>query len=188
VDNDAAALAFLSGRLSPEQSDRARLLLADMDDFQLDERFPLVLLPCNTYSTLDAGTRSRVLENVASLLAPEGVFAVSMPNPALLADLPAAGEPELELEFTLGDDPVQVYSAWEREAETLAFIYHYDRLLADGRVERRTVRMAHYLTTVDEHQRQLAAAGLRVLETYGDFDRSAYTADSPHLIFLATSV
>ena len=96
------------------------------------------------------------------------------------------GEPELELEFTLGEDAVQVYSAWERKAEILVFIYHYDRLLSDGKVERQTVRMAHHLVPVEGHERELATAGFRVMETYGDFDKSAYIADSPHLIFLTT--
>jgi SAM-dependent methyltransferase len=186
VDNDAAMLAFLSTRLSPEQTDRALMLLADMDDFQLAEHFPLVLLPCNTYSILTAEVRARVLDIVAGLLAPGGVFAVSMPNPALLADLPVEGEQELELEFTLGEDAVQVYSAWKRAAKTLTFIYHYDRLLADGLVERHTVQTTHQLVPAEQHERELAAAGLRITETYGDFDKSGYTTDSPHLIFLTT--
>ena len=188
VDNDAAMLAFLSTRLLPEQTERALMLLADMDDFQLAERFPLVLLPCNTYSVLTAEVRARVLDIVAGLLAPGGVFAASMPNPALLVDLPAEGEPELELEFTVGEDAVQVYSAWQRGAETLTFIYDYDRLLADGLVERHTVQTTHQLVPAEQHENELAAAGLRIMETYGDFDKSGYTADAPHLIFLATVI
>ncbi|MBN2500585.1 MAG: class I SAM-dependent methyltransferase [Anaerolineales bacterium] len=186
VDNDAAMLAFLSARLAPEQTNHALMLLADMDDFQLAERFPLVLLPCNTYSVLTAEVRGRVLNIVAQLLAPGGMFAVSMPNPTLLADLPAEGESELELEFTVGEDAVQVYSAWQRAGDALTFIYDYDRLLADGLVERHTVQTTHRLVSAEQHEGELAAAGLRITETYGDFDKSAYTADSPHLIFLAT--
>ncbi len=48
-----------------------------------------------------------------------------------------------------------------------------------------TVETAHQMIPVDKYLEDIRGAGLTVTEIYGDFDRSVYTADSPHLIILA---
>jgi hypothetical protein len=62
----------------------------------------------------------------------------------------------------------------------------YDHLLPDGMVDRQTVEIAHQIVPVDTYLDELGQARLTVTGIYGDFDRSAFTADSPQLIFLAT--
>ncbi len=159
---------------------------ADMAAFRLAIQFPLILLPCNTWSTLSATTRQATLARVKEHLAPNGIFVVSMPNPILLASLPRRGAPEVEEVFPhpLDGEPVQVSSAWLRGAHFLTFTWHYDYLRADGVTERVTAQARHELLSVEGYLAEFAAAGLKMVSLYGDFDESAYTPESSYLISL----
>ena len=53
IDNAPNMLSFLRQRIPPELEDHIHLFEADMTHFSIDERFRLILLPCNTYSTFN---------------------------------------------------------------------------------------------------------------------------------------
>jgi hypothetical protein len=82
-------------------------------------------------------------------------------------------------------NPVQISSAWHREKEGVSFLWHYDHLLPDGTQERHTFTTLHYLTPLETIQEELEVTGFNIGGVYGGFDRSAYTAQSPYLIFIA---
>ena len=187
LDNDPEMLARLREQLSPQTENGLRLLQADMTAFDLGERFALILLPCNTYSTHSAEGRAGTLACVRRHLAPGGVFAASLPNPHLLRRLPRQSDPEVEDSFPhpLDGEPVQVSSGWVRSAGRLTVTWHYDHLLPDGGVERLSMQAAHDLAPAQTYLAEIEAAGLRLVETYGDFDRSPYTPESPSLIITA---
>jgi SAM-dependent methyltransferase len=191
LDRDPAMLAFL--RLSAPTELRSELLLlqSDMTAFHLAKRFALILLPCNTFSTLAQPARLAVLERVAAHLRPGGLFAASLPNPAMLKRLPAASDAELEdiLAHPLDGEPVQVSSAWMRQGDLFTLTWHYDHLLPDGRVERLSARIQHHLAPVEAYLADLRAAGLEIKGVYGNFDWSPYdTGSSPYLILVATAI
>jgi SAM-dependent methyltransferase len=87
LDLDFSMLAYGCQRLHAEGKPRLPVFQADMSSFCLGRSFPLILLPCNTYSFLQPDVRKQTLEQVFSHLAPGGIFAISLPNPAILADL-----------------------------------------------------------------------------------------------------
>jgi SAM-dependent methyltransferase len=182
LDSDREMLRFLHS-LSPS----APVLQADMAAFHLAASFSLIILPCNTLSSLPDATRLQVYAQVADHLHPGGRFAFSIANPALLAELPEIGEPELEETLThpYTGYPVQVSSAWRRTPERFILSWHYDHLRPDGNIDRRTIETHHSLQPVEAYQRELEAAGLHLLETWGDFDRSHFNEDSPSWITLA---
>jgi SAM-dependent methyltransferase len=188
LDRDLGMLKFFKSRISPDLTLSVRVFAADMTAFALHLRFPLIILPCNTYSTLLPGARLAVLECVCRHLHPAGRFCASLPNPAALARLPRRGDSELEDEFfhPLDGEPVQVSSAWERMHGRLAIRWHYDHLLPDGRVERLTAETSHSMEPVSTLLDELLTAGFKVIETFGDYDRSPYHSDSPYWIFSAS--
>jgi hypothetical protein len=51
-------------------------------------------------------------------------------------------------------------------------------------VERITLETTHDLARLEDYQSALEGAGLVVEAAYGDFDRSAYSAESPNLILV----
>lgn len=188
IDNSPDMLAFLKRQVTPELRSSIHIIEGDMTDFQIDTQFRLIILPCNTYSTFDAETRSTILACIFDHLAPGGLFGVSMPNPYLLMALEeSTSELALETIFSHPETghPVQVSSRWERRANVLSFIWHYDHLLPYGRVERITTIIDHQLTTVEQYKTEILTAGFTIRSTYRNFETDPYTPDSNYLIILA---
>jgi SAM-dependent methyltransferase len=161
----------------------APVFLADLTNFQLDLKFSLILLPCNTYSTLTAAQRKSALGSVCDHLTPGGIFAFSLPNPADLIEMGNSDEAGIEESFILPDTqtPVQVSSSWETVENTVTIYWHYDQLLADGRVKRTTHLITHQLDPVETYLEETKAAGF-ILETFGEFDRTPYHPEADFLI------
>jgi len=184
VDHDAGMLEFLKSSLPTEMTSRASIVQADIASYQFARQFSLIILGCNTFNTLPAVKRAAALSKAREHLLPDGVFAVSMPNPNILADLPAYGEPEVEEVFThpQSGNPVQVSSEYSKEDDWVRLLWHYDHLLPDGTVERSTIETRHTLTGVEVFLEEAEAARLRAVELYGDYDRSKFAPGSPYLI------
>jgi SAM-dependent methyltransferase len=163
------------------------LFMADICNFHLSVKFPLIILPCNTFSMLTEIERRACLGCVCRHLGKGGIFAVSLPNPKLLSHFPGRSDAELEEEFIhpISGNPVQVSSSWYRTEKSFDVTWFYDHLLPDGTVERLEVNASHHLTTYDSYMAEMREAGLIVKEIYGDFTRSAYTEKSPYLVILS---
>lgn len=188
LDRNLSMLKFLRTNITHKVNPFPDLIAADMSRCVMAAKFPLVILPCNTFSTLEEAERKDCLQCIHRVLIPGGMFAVSMPNPELLRKLTARSEEEIEDEFLLSQsgNPVQVSSSWQRTKHTFKVTWIYDHLLPDGTVERTKTDTVHRMVSLETYIGEIHAAGLRVTEIYGDFDRSDYTQDSPHLIILAS--
>jgi SAM-dependent methyltransferase len=182
LDLDWEILAFL--RQSAPDGQQVPVFQADMARFHLARQYGLILLPCNTLSTLAEFTRAGLFRCVRQHLLPDGWFVASLPNPVYLRRLPRHSAAEVETVFTHPDsgNPVQVSSAWQRTKDVLELAWHYDHLLPDGTVQRHTTRVSHTLQPLEAYQRELAAAGLAAQALWGNYDFSAYSPDSPYLI------
>lgn len=188
LDNDLEMLRFLMRRI-PAGEPR-RIFLADMAAYHLAQQFQLILMPCNTLSTLAEAARQRVFACARSHLPAGGCFAASLPNPTVLREMPARGEEEVEefLEHPETQGVLQVSSAWRRSKGAFTVTWHYDHLRPDGMVERLSVRVSHSLAVLETYQAELQQAGLKIEQVFGDFDRSGYDAESPNLILVARAV
>jgi SAM-dependent methyltransferase len=185
LDLDFSRLVFASrlfGRNKPV------LFQSDAENFHLSRCFDLVIMPCNTYSTLPSNTRLHVLNNVKCHLKPDGVFAASIPNPFLLEYLQEedSHEQEVEVVFNHPQDgnPVQVSSSMNIHTNQLHITWFYDHLFPDGRVERHVVQVIHFLDTMDVYKNEILRAGLKLKNQFGDFNRSAFDSQSTNWIFL----
>lgn len=188
LDNDPDMLVVLKNTLENEPLPNADILQSDLTSFHLGIDFSLILLPCNTFSTLSPLQRAAALSRVRSHLLPGGLFAASLPNPVIFKRLPRRSSPEIEEVFPHPQDgePVQVSSGWERNEQYFTVYWHYDHLLPDGRVERISANASHYLEKAETYQREIAAAGLHIIDRLGDYDESAYHENSPQLILVAS--
>jgi SAM-dependent methyltransferase len=186
IDHDFAMLRFLRARIE-ELTLAPWLLAADITQYALAMQFSLVLLPCNTFSTLQKNERMACLECVRKHLKPGGLFAVSIPNPERLAALPGYSAPEFEDEFPhpATGNPVQVSSSWTRMKDIFQLTWTYDHLFPDGRVERFTAETTHQMQPSNGYLDEIRNSGMQVVELYGDFDRAPYTRESPYLIYVA---
>ena len=187
LDNDFGMLRFLRGSLPAELKSSVGVYQADMTAFHIKLAFSLIMIPCNTYSTLTSAARALVLEGARRHLLPIGIFAVSIPNPLFLRNLPASSETELEDDFLHPQtgDPVQVSSAWQRTAQQFRLKWYYDLLQPNGQVRRLQVETNHFLVQVSTYLSEFETAGLSVVDMLGDYDGSAFTEEAPFLILLA---
>ncbi len=198
VDHDPSALDYLRERLR-ELPDpiQAKIALAEIDflQFQAQELFGAVIIPCNTVSTFSPGERTALFQKAYSSLREDGLLAASLPNPlqmdSQLKELAEEGdlsEPEFETVFSHPESgfPVQVSSRIALvpgEPAGLRWEWIYDQLFPDGRVERETVGTVHYPVLADTYREELSRAGFQTIDFLGDFDGSRYQEDSPYLIF-----
>jgi SAM-dependent methyltransferase len=189
LDHDLEMLNYLKTSLSPHLQLELFILAADISNFRFSERFHLILLPCNTFSTLQPHARQACLACVRRQLIPGGLFAVSLPNPQLWQDLPDQPDPVIEEEFILPatGNPVQVSSAWRQTGDAFRLSWVYDQLFPDGRLERMTVETVHYRIPADEAVGEISTLGFRVMQVYGDYDASPYVSGSPNLVIVAAA-
>lgn len=189
LDRDRAMLALLLDNLPKDLQPRVNIFQANFGAFRLVKRFSLVLMPCNTLSTLSCDVRRDALTLVAYHLQPGGLFVASLPNPNLLDNLPSVSEPEVEEVFPhpISGYPVQVSSSWERADRYITINWYYDHLLPDGRVQRYIVQTRHNLVSVDTYCNELRDAGISFVATYGHYDRSEYDHNSPYLILVGAN-
>jgi SAM-dependent methyltransferase len=190
LDNDPNMLVYLHQQLTPTIQKNISTVLADMSSFQIKMLFPLIILPCNTFSTLDEDDRRSALHCIYQHLSTEGLFATSVPNPEILAHIESSDQTEIEMFFphprTM--NPVQVSYSIERTEQNITLHWYYDHLLPDGKVERLMVSTSHYLTTTAQYRNEFANSGLLITEIYGDFNHSPHTSDSPNLIIIASKI
>jgi len=189
LDKSKSMLKVLRENIPATVRDCVHIIQADLTAFRLSRDFPLVILPCNTYSTLSPANRKAALIRIQEHLAHAGRFAASLPNPDLLKSLPEQGDVEVEEDFPHPVDrrPVQVSSSWKRTSDQFTLHYDYDHLFEDGRVVRASIETSHYLTPPKVLLDELTTAGLSIERIYGDYDRSPYNDSSPGLIITASN-
>jgi SAM-dependent methyltransferase len=188
IDNSPIMLQFLNEQITPDLQSNIFLINGDMTNFTIETQFQLIISPCNTYSTIGVDLRPAMLTCIFDHLAPGGVFGVSIPNPEILSALAdSTSEPEIETIFNhpVTGYPVQVSTYWERNANVLTFIWHYDHLFPNGHIERITSSTDHQLSSKDQYLREMLAANFSIQSTYGNFESGPFTSDSTDLIIVA---
>jgi SAM-dependent methyltransferase len=188
LDNDFNMLRVLRKILLNYPLAWAEVVQADFSSFHLSRQFGLILLPCNTYSTLTEEVRQAVLRCVFDHLRPGGAFVTSLPNPRLLKHLPRSAGSEVEETFAhpLDGEPVQVSSGWVQSRDRFTVHWHYDHLFPNGKVERLSTQVTHYLTPVEQHRQEFKSAGFSNPICLGDYDGSEFSPTAPQLILQAT--
>jgi SAM-dependent methyltransferase len=187
LDCDIDMLRFAQTSFAEQHGYTAPVFLADLAAFHLAVACPLVIMPCNTLSTLSSQARLACFSRVCQHLSPAGIFVASLPNPRLLRELPAHGEPELEEELVdpVGSGPLLISSEWNRLPDRFVVSWYYDRLSPQGEVHRLTFRVEHDLASREDYIDEMRQAGLQEIASYGDFDGGRYHASSPDLILIA---
>jgi SAM-dependent methyltransferase len=187
LDHDPDMLAFLINQVEPGNSQNPGIFLADMTAFRLDYKFPLIIMPCNTLSSLTDHQRSLTLKLVQNHLAPQGVFAAALPNPNVLKELEYQGETEVEEVFSdpVTGKPVQVSSQWVKDKNAFHLQWNYDILEPDGSCQRLRINTSHSLDSLSSYLADISNAGLVVVGLYGDADFSPFEDDSEEVFIIA---
>jgi SAM-dependent methyltransferase len=191
LDSSEAMLERAQTRLAGSPGvDHARLVHGDMTDFDLDATFSLITVPFHTWMHLT--TRQAQLAALASIrhhLRPGGRLVIHLPAPATIVE--AEHDGALVLENNLSDpetgETVLQFSSTQLDEELQLYYvtWIYDRITADGTVRRLVVPMTLHYLYPHQADLMLQRAGFDVVAMWGDYDRSAYTGESEHLIIVA---
>jgi SAM-dependent methyltransferase len=195
VDLDFDSLQYLSTASKEEGLSDPKLVQADMLYLPVMSKFGSVIIPCNTYSTLDAEERKLILSRIFQLLIPSGTFLASVPNPVLIQayyqELSVDGgeiEPDVEETFPhpITGNPVQVSSHLYPLDGALSWEWIYDHLHPDGKVERHRQTAIHTISSFEQYKIELEDAGFQNNQYLGDFEGNLYGEDSPYLIMICS--
>lgn len=177
----------------PEVRARVTLVEGNMTDFDLGRTFALITIPFRPFQHLVTVAAQRAcLACVREHLARGGrlVFDVFHPNPQYLVDYPDFDAAKIDTSETALPDGRTVSRASRITGHHRAEQYNdveliYDVTWPDGRRERlvQPFPMRYYYRYELEHLLELC--GFRVVELYGNFDRSPFADDSPEMIFVA---
>ena len=180
----------------PEIGNRVRLLQADMTSFDLGRRFAAIICPFAGFQQLRTVEQQLAcLERCRSHLPSHGRLVLDLPNPDPAPPSYAKDEPGD------GEDTAQVVEWTDgRRIRWWMTVIGYDRLQqgnecevtyevieADGASRRLTETISLRYTFRYELEHLLVRAGFRVVDLYGDYDRSPFVDGSPAMIVAAES-
>ena len=196
IDSDNTPLAFLRkvvATLPKEDQARISLIEGDILDYQPVEKFGGVIIPCNTYSTFNAGSRTKLLEKVVGFLNEGGLFIAGLPNPVLMEQIHRetleAGPtdpPDSEGVFSHPETgyPVLVSSGLRPGKNSLFWDWIYDHLRPDGEVDRIVATVEHHPATLEQLLEELDRSGFGDVICLGDYESGDYSQSSPYLLLI----
>ena len=172
---------------------RAKLVQGNMTGFETGEKYSLVTLPFRPFQHLITVEEQKAcLGCIRKHLRPQGrfVFDVFHPNPARLIPGSKFSEEVEDLPETPLPDGRKVRRAsrmvalhGEQQYNDIELIYYVSH--PDGRKERlvQSFPMRYFYRYEMEHL--LEISGFKIKGLFGKFDKSAFSSDSPEMIFVA---
>jgi SAM-dependent methyltransferase len=177
--------------LYKEERERVHLVQADMKQFDLGEKFQLIIIPFRPFQhLLEVRDQVDCLERVRKHLRPGGrlildVFqtdAERMHDPVHMRESPLIEYKSSDGKQVRISERVAAFHRAEQRND-VEMIYSIEH--ADGRKERLVFAwpLRYFFRYEVEHL--LARCGFRLTAEYGDFDRTPIRDDSPEMIFVA---
>lgn len=172
---------------------RVKLIQGNMTEFKTGEKYSLVTLPFRPFQHLITVEEQKAcLSCMRRHLASGGLCIIDVfnPNPAKLMPNPEGMKEVENIPETPLPDGRRVrrtgrMAAFHREQQynDIELIYYVTH--PDGRTERlvQSFPMRYYYRYEMEHLLELG--GFKVVDLFGDFDKSAYSNNSPEMIFIA---
>ncbi len=187
VDRDPMMLNWAREQLkneTPQVQSRIHLLEMDITSMATGRQYDLVLFPYHSVGHLSPGQGiSALAYAVADHMLPDGAFVLSVlqPDSDLCSEKPSDLR-HLEEFHVPGLGMVDCYETTRYDAtlRQLHFDWYYDL----GDEEMLHIKNCLNLHSGQELEQAFRAAGLRLVETWGDFDGSAWSKDSGELIQL----
>ncbi|UCH34927.1 MAG: class I SAM-dependent methyltransferase [Armatimonadota bacterium] len=192
LDLSPHQLAVARRKLAQEPGEvqaRVRLVEGDMSGFDLGATYGLIIIPFRSFQALLERSQQRgCLESCARHLSPGGRLAIDVFNPRM-SRLAAIGPVEESEATYTGPDGSDIRETGKTEYDTanqrLVWRPRYECTAPNGEVMVREYALELRYFFRFEMEWMLDAGGFEVEALYGDFDRSALTAESPEMIFVA---
>ncbi|NDJ51944.1 MAG: class I SAM-dependent methyltransferase [Chloroflexi bacterium] len=188
IDRSAAMLERAKAQTASDAAITWQQL--DLLDLSLNQQFPLLVFPYNGFMhLLTQADQLTAMERMHAHLTPRGALMLDLPNPVSLFAVDDVAGLVFERSFSdpeSGDLIMQQSIAEvDRAMQRMDITWVYDRMDAEGRLQRELIPMQFRYVMAAELKLLLSHVRLNQLELYGDYDFSPYHVDSPRLIALA---
>ncbi len=192
IDRSPAMLEHSRRKLAsqPHLKRRVTLVEGDVLDASLSGPFKLILMTYNGFLhfATQAGQLA-ALRRFCALLADDGLLVLDLPNAGEAFATQDDGALVLERTFTEPESGHRVMqqsvSALDRAAQQLHITWIYDEILDDGTVQRTLAPLVLRYILPGEMDLMLAAAGLRRVEYYGEYEQGPFVDGCSRMIVLA---
>ena len=170
----------------PEAGGRARLLQADMRDFNIEERFDLAIIAVKSIAYLTSrADQQRTLKQIAAHLRDGGMLAIDLmnPSPAWLMEQP--GSLKQDLVAVVPGEGVTVARteavvSTDLAAQVRVIRSAYEVVREDGSVVKHFVEWPYRYVYRFEAELLLESAGLTVEAVYGGYRGEPFTSGFGH--------
>lgn len=198
IDYSVYMLDICRRKLSEQPTDvqkRINLVQANMTNFQTSEQYSLVIIPGRSFQILiSPAEQESCLRSIAAHLKSLGTLIIDVFHP----DFPRLYDPKYLQEFDrtsgvkLADgrtvDVTSRIIAYHKdkqynEVEEIYYVHH-----PDGKEERLVQSYPFHYFFRFEMEHLLRICGFKVIELFGDFDKSSFTDTSREMIFVAEKV
>lgn len=169
---------------------------SDMRDFDLGERYDLIVVSLNSLMGLrEIDDQIACFESVRRHLAPEGRFAIDVvvPPPAFLNQA-QQGSPmvTLNFDFAIPDQGVKRFLRFATDRYNIATQRHdaayiYEVFYEDGRHERHLLDYRFHLYHPRELELLMRCAGLKVVARHGTYNRAAFQSRPQQYLWVMTA-
>lgn len=192
VDSSAPFLERLRSRLPADG--RVTIVEGQMQAPPVEGPFDLIMVPFNSLSYLTTlEDRLACLRAARSLLGPGGRFAFDLVAPRydFIAEALSTCPPvRVDADHPAPEFGVERFrrtytDTYDPSSQTLRSTNSYEIFYADGRVDHRIADLDWHIYFPAELELLLASCGLKVVERFGDYDRSPWSAASRRYLWLA---
>ena len=199
LDLSAYMLEKCRGKLAKQPEEiqkRVKLIQGNMTGFKTGEKYALVTLPFRPFQHLITVEEEKTcLECIHQHLKPQGLLIIDVynPNPTRLIPSSKFDEEIEDLPETLLPDGRKVRRTGrmaglhrDKQYNDIELIYYVTH--PDGKTERlvQSFPMRYYYRYEMEHLLELSR--FKIVDLFGEFDSSAFTSDSPEMIFIAEKI
>jgi len=176
--------------IMPELKPLVSFVFGDALEATLPGQFNLIIVPYNTFMQFtEQVDQIAALHRFCELLNDSGLLVMDLPNAGEIFGSQDTGAVMLERTFVEPDSGHTVMqhsvSMIDRAAQQLHITWIYDEIAADGLVRRTVAPLLLRCVLPGEMDLMLASAGLRRVQTYGDYMREPFVDGSPRMIVLA---
>ena len=190
IDQSKDMLDICRAKLSGYDSHLAELLLGDIRDFKIEERFNLAICAANSFGHLLSRNEQRAsLSCTRALLNPDGLLILDLDNPE--RRLAVEREGELVLQWTktspkTGNRVIKLVSSYfEHPKQLQHFTFIYDEMDKAGAVTRTLASFPLRYSFRAEVELLLEATGYLVESVYGGYYLEEFDEDSDRIIVVA---
>jgi ubiquinone/menaquinone biosynthesis C-methylase UbiE len=180
-------------KVPQEIQNRIKLIKSDMTDFELKEKFNLILIVFNSFQhLLTIQDQDNCLKSIHRHLKDEGRLIITVFYPDLTRPEGVIRREDYKLiqDYPEKGDKTELFHCqyFNHKKQETDVSYFLDTQKPNGQLRRKKMSFTIHYFFPTEFERMLISNGFVVEELFGNFDKSQFTGKSPFMIFVARKV